>query len=1337
MSDSIVQILISIDGKEEVRQFSKSTILIGRDPSNDFPTDMKGLSRKHLQIKIKENKIYIVDLGSTFGTGLRGVKIPTNHDIEYRSGEPILIGKTGDFINVKLIQKLLQPEIPKDLPAREITGITMTDHNVDLQIENVPSDNEHNATSNDSSSSNVHSLSKRREAYSTREASQVRRSPSSENPYAYKMKPQNNGTAIAEKLDAIQEVLSPVVNSAIGKIQGKIQEYKDDKEIQDFLVQKSVEEKEYLELVLKKEVVEIEIDDLVMKRSEIITDFKFIANEIKSQREHIGNLEELNNKLNKKNTASESSLKQVQQDLITIGNNYQEKKNELDNVTEQLSYFENKIGKDKEAKEAEYKLLKNQVNELEKTLGENKKLLLSEVQKLVNDKAINASELTRLKDEISATEDHIWRLKENKNTLNSEIDEARTHKDEAVSALNELQSSLVDYRKNYDDELSILKGKVKEKDIELSNIERSLKTVTSTLSNEKSELIYEINELQAVKKDHEQQIKQKAVQMEVEQIKYNDLENDLKDKIWKLEQNRDDHKISLRKQKDIQDKLKLEIDKQKENIDKLKLLESELELKVELLHKSKDNLNGQLDTIKAEESKCYDSKEKLSKDILVLNKDVMQGLEEKKSLEERQKKLEDEYVIERIEFEKCKVDVIDTQNIINKLNEEKEVVLTNKIKLEENNIKVLNELNDNELNIKSSHKLLNSLKDDISRRNSELNNLDNEYENICLKIDEGQVGLKSVSEKIISSEKLIEVQMNDVAELNAQFLEIDAAREASEKTVASLEIKIKKKQHKYLNIRKSFFKKLKKVKLKTQLEIKENKTREYNRIVDEANVQAKAILQQTDEECKLKRISLKQEFVSKEQLLNEKNKETNEHLENKYSELSLNLQKSIADSKRQMDAKHQELESQLKIKFELKEQNLVTQFENKVEQQNSEYILLMKEANQQAADLIGKTNEDTARLKEKAFDEAQTHLKEQINERELVLENLVKQNEELEIENKNLLEDVQKEVQQSKVSAEIYAEKLIADAQKEAQKSRDSIDAEIAELRKNSELALSERTLIETKKLENVLSDIQVKHDKEKKFIVESVLRNIDVQMALPGYSPGNLRDTVEAVLTSELLNEETEYKQNIMFSSDELTQKKEKEYLLRVVIKYAVLAAVIIFIFINISKIEYYFSEIKQKLIADNKVDREKLKVNIKKQVNDLYFKPLKTKGLKAGYLENVLYTEGYIETYFDPEVQNKWVSQVSNLFVDSLSLDDDLVIDVISSESVFIKNTLKSSNKLLKKSKLKMINSLREKEDIFNNKIKQQLRKKSNYKKFIKLRHDFMTSELIKYGDEKNENN
>lgn len=85
--------------------FIKNRIRIGRDPSRNelvYPPKTKGVSSVHCEITIRDGQIYLSDLGSSYGTFLKGVRISANQGVPVREGDSFYLGQPQEsFVIVK------------------------------------------------------------------------------------------------------------------------------------------------------------------------------------------------------------------------------------------------------------------------------------------------------------------------------------------------------------------------------------------------------------------------------------------------------------------------------------------------------------------------------------------------------------------------------------------------------------------------------------------------------------------------------------------------------------------------------------------------------------------------------------------------------------------------------------------------------------------------------------------------------------------------------------------------------------------------------------------------------------------------------------------------------------------------------------------------------------------------------------------------------------------------------------------------------------------------------------------------------------------------------------
>ena len=121
-------------GQSEV--FEKSTILVGRKPSNDLRFDIHGdldVSGEHAQIREQAGSWFVVDNGSTNGTYVNGV--PVRDEAPIRDGDIIAFGKNGPTVEVRAKGDATgkTPAIPRT-GERKTGGRTSTQERVAVAV---------------------------------------------------------------------------------------------------------------------------------------------------------------------------------------------------------------------------------------------------------------------------------------------------------------------------------------------------------------------------------------------------------------------------------------------------------------------------------------------------------------------------------------------------------------------------------------------------------------------------------------------------------------------------------------------------------------------------------------------------------------------------------------------------------------------------------------------------------------------------------------------------------------------------------------------------------------------------------------------------------------------------------------------------------------------------------------------------------------------------------------------------------------------------------------------------------------------------------------------------
>lgn len=103
-------------GKKEVLVFPNSQVIkVGRLKKSDIYLEGEGISREHMTIECKKDKVYLLDLGSTNGVFVDGKRIPAfDTTIEFTTFFPVKVGLVASLALLSL------DEFPEDTSQIQI-----------------------------------------------------------------------------------------------------------------------------------------------------------------------------------------------------------------------------------------------------------------------------------------------------------------------------------------------------------------------------------------------------------------------------------------------------------------------------------------------------------------------------------------------------------------------------------------------------------------------------------------------------------------------------------------------------------------------------------------------------------------------------------------------------------------------------------------------------------------------------------------------------------------------------------------------------------------------------------------------------------------------------------------------------------------------------------------------------------------------------------------------------------------------------------------------------------------------------------------------------------------
>ena len=106
------QLFIHFDGENRSVDIDKDILVLGRTHASDIVIDCNLMSRKHIEISVSKNQIWIKDLGSSNGTWINQRQLKPFQKVSFQLGDEILLGgKDGPHLTMKEADSLESTQV--------------------------------------------------------------------------------------------------------------------------------------------------------------------------------------------------------------------------------------------------------------------------------------------------------------------------------------------------------------------------------------------------------------------------------------------------------------------------------------------------------------------------------------------------------------------------------------------------------------------------------------------------------------------------------------------------------------------------------------------------------------------------------------------------------------------------------------------------------------------------------------------------------------------------------------------------------------------------------------------------------------------------------------------------------------------------------------------------------------------------------------------------------------------------------------------------------------------------------------------------------------------------
>jgi pSer/pThr/pTyr-binding forkhead associated (FHA) protein len=119
----------------------KESVIVGRSPESDLIVSHPSISRKHCQVEVIDNTLFITDLNSSNGTFLNGMRLVSGEKHIIKSGDKLVIGKLDSQVSNTDPAQFTSSKI--NAPKTGSNTLTVNVNNIGLSIADVNLDVDH------------------------------------------------------------------------------------------------------------------------------------------------------------------------------------------------------------------------------------------------------------------------------------------------------------------------------------------------------------------------------------------------------------------------------------------------------------------------------------------------------------------------------------------------------------------------------------------------------------------------------------------------------------------------------------------------------------------------------------------------------------------------------------------------------------------------------------------------------------------------------------------------------------------------------------------------------------------------------------------------------------------------------------------------------------------------------------------------------------------------------------------------------------------------------------------------------------------------------------------
>lgn len=490
------------------------------------------------------------------------------------------------------------------------------------------------------------------------------------------------------------------------------------------------------------------------------------------------------------------------------------------------------------------------------------------------------------------------------------------------------------------------------------------------------------------------------------------------------------------------------------------------------------------------------------------------------------------------------------------------------------------------------------------------------------------------------------------------------------------------------------------LKVEKEIQINSEKAKlQCKEMIEQAKKEAEELLKQSRLESAqtLSEVQAKKEQIQKDtQILLEESKRlaSQERLD---AQLEAKFLRNEAQS--WADETKKKVSLELDIKKQNIDQEIATLKGELIQKTELEKEKILDLAKQQARSVVDSATQESHRLLEEARSESQLL--------RLKAEEFAKMTkEQAQNEANSLLQESQLKVSKTQSDLEKEIETKKKEHQDEIQQMRTTLLRQLDDQKKLHEQAERDRNQLRSTRLKKELSDVL-------KARISPFLKDqgqVERVQAIIGKS-------INAILLDEV-DENDIVDVNLSDFDPTHQQNKVKKFWISTAVG---LVGLVIFV--------QLLPSIRRNLMETGRsiaVESEKKtieKIEKTKKENDLWkdFKPEKTTDYKDTYVDRVIYMQDYVEIELSREYREKWIIALQDFFVHELRLSENNLVPFIAQEANVVRELEEARKKINGNFAEEGIKRMREIEEQFISRVRENVRKRSDYKKIMSFKEKF----------------